>query len=110
MSDSKVETEVPASELSALVGADHFSPATAADAVDGIRPQWIAEPGNDDELARVLRCANSLGVHVVPRGHGTKLEWGNLPRHAELVLSTLRLNRVVEHAWADMTATVEASR
>ncbi|MBZ5552323.1 MAG: FAD-binding oxidoreductase [Acidobacteriia bacterium] len=108
MSDSKVETEVPASELSALVGADHFSPATAADAVDGIRPQWIAEPGNDDELARVLRCANSLGVHVVPRGHGTKLEWGNLPRHAELVLSTLRLNRVVEHAWADMTATVEA--
>lgn len=108
MSNTKVQTEVPSAELSAIVGPDHLRPATPADAVDGIQLQWVAEPGSDEELARVLRCANSAGVHVVPRGHGTKLEWGNLPRQAELLVSTLRLNRVVEHAWADMTATVEA--
>ncbi|MBZ5534782.1 MAG: FAD-binding oxidoreductase [Acidobacteriia bacterium] len=108
MNNSRVQTEVPTAELGAIVGADHLRPATSADAVDGIQPQWIVEPGSEEELARVLQWANSLGIHVVPRGQGTKLEWGNLPRHAELVLSTLRLNRVVEHAWGDMTATVEA--
>jgi glycolate oxidase FAD binding subunit len=108
VSNSRVQTEIPAAELGAIVGAEHLRPATPADAIDGIQPQWIVEPGSEDELARVLQWANSHGVHVVPRGHGTKLEWGNLPRQAELVLSTLRLNRVVEHAWGDMTATVEA--
>ena len=41
------------------------------------------------------------------------MDWGNLVRDieggsGELILSTRRLNRVVEHAWGDMTATVEA--
>jgi glycolate oxidase FAD binding subunit len=45
---------------------------------------------------------------VIPRGGGTKLEWGRPPRRADFVLSTARLDRVLEHAWADMTATVEA--
>jgi glycolate oxidase FAD binding subunit len=108
VSNSRVQTEEPAAELRAIVGLDHLHSATPADAVDGIQPQWIAEPGSEEELARVLRLANSVGLHVVPRGRGTKMDWGNLPRHADLVLSTLRLNRIVEHAWGDMTATVEA--
>ena len=41
------------------------------------------------------------------------MDWGNPPRGGEiqngaLILSTRRLNRVVEHAWGDMTATAEA--
>src|SRR5207245_1417934 len=53
-------------------------------------------------------CANRTGLAVIPRGGGTKLDWGNPPRHADLVLSTARLGRVLEHAWGDMTATVQA--
>ena len=45
---------------------------------------------------------------MIPRGGGTKLGWGNPPMRADVVLSTARLNRVVEHAWADLTVTVEA--
>jgi glycolate oxidase FAD binding subunit len=45
---------------------------------------------------------------VIPRGGGTKMGWGNPPARAELVLSTARMNRVLEHAWADLTVTVEA--
>jgi len=45
---------------------------------------------------------------VIPRGGGTKLGWGNPPSRADIILSTARLNSVIEHAWADLTVTVEA--
>ncbi|HJY86719.1 MAG TPA: FAD-binding oxidoreductase [Candidatus Acidoferrales bacterium] len=100
--------EAPAAELAAIVGSGHLRPAEPADAIDGVAPQQVVEPGSAQELAQVLRSANDRGVAVVPRGGGTKLGWGNPPRRADLVLGTSRLNRVREHAWADMTATVEA--
>jgi glycolate oxidase FAD binding subunit len=56
----------------------------------------------------VLRAANEAGLAVIPRGGGTKLDWGHPPTRADLVLSIARLDTVLEHAWADMTATVEA--
>ncbi len=104
----KVRADAPRAELASIVGADHLRTATAPDAVDGVPAQIVVEPGSADELARVLRCANAAGLSVVPRGGGTKLGWGNPPQGADLVLSTARLDQVLEHAWADMTATVEA--
>ncbi len=95
-------------ELASIVGAEHLRPATPADAVDGVPAQMVIEPGSAEELAQVLRCANAAGIRVVPRGGGTKLGWGNPPQRVDLVLSTARLDRLLEHAWADMTATVEA--
>jgi len=61
-----------------------------------------------DDVATLLRDASRDGQAVIPSGGGTKLDWGRPPRRADLVLSTARLDRVLEHAWADMTATVEA--
>ncbi len=104
----KPRTEAPWAELASIVGADHLRTASAVDAVDGVAAQMVVEPGSADELALVLRCANDAGLSVVPRGGGTKLGWGNPPRGADLVLLTARLDQVLEHAWADMTATVEA--
>jgi glycolate oxidase FAD binding subunit len=45
---------------------------------------------------------------VIPRGGGTKLEWGNPPQRIDLIISMLGLNRVIEHTAGDMTVTVEA--
>jgi glycolate oxidase FAD binding subunit len=56
----------------------------------------------------MLASANEQGLAVIPRGGGTKMDWGNPPARADVLLSTARLNRVIEHAWGDMTATVEA--
>ncbi len=55
-----------------------------------------------------MKAANDAGLAVVPRGGGTKLAWGNPPRRADVILSTARLNAVVEHAHSDLTVTVEA--
>ena len=79
-----------------------------SDVVDGAQPQIVIEPGSVDEVARALRSAALAGLLLAPRGGGTKMEWGNAPQGVDLILSTRRLNRVLEHAWADMTATVEA--
>jgi len=68
----------------------------------------IIQPGTAQEVASALAEANAGGRLVAPRGGGSKTSWGNPGAHADIVLSTERLNRVVEHAWADMTATVEA--
>ena len=66
------------------------------------------EPRSEQEVAECLRLAHGEGTPVIPRGGGTKSGWGNPPLHAGIMLSTARLNRVIEHAWADLTVTVEA--
>jgi glycolate oxidase FAD binding subunit len=68
----------------------------------------LVEPGTAQELAAALAEANASGRLVRPQGGGTKLNWGNPGTPADMILSTTRLNRVVEHVWADMTVTVEA--
>jgi len=68
----------------------------------------IVEPQSGEEAAEILRCANEDGAAVIPRGGGTKSDWGNPPARTDVMLSTARLNRVIEHAWADLTVTVEA--
>src|SRR4029077_18699944 len=78
------------------------------DFVCGVRSQFVAEPENEEQLAALLSCANEAGVGVVPRGRGSKLDWGNPPKRADVILSTARLNRVLEHAWADLTVTAQS--
>lgn len=92
----------------AVLAASQFRPATPADAISGVQPQLVLEPSREQELAAALRLANETKLVVVPRGGGTKLGWGNPPMRADLILSSARLNRVIEHAWADLTVTVEA--
>src|SRR5215471_1769840 len=95
-------------ELQAIVGAQNLRPAIAGDAICGVAPRWVVEPGNEQQVAAVLAAANSASIGVIPRGGGSKLDWGNPPKRADLVLSMDRLNRIIEHAWADLTVTVEA--
>ncbi|MGA7448854.1 MAG: FAD-binding oxidoreductase, partial [Terriglobales bacterium] len=96
------------SDLRALVGEEHFRASMMEDAVDDVLPHMVIEPGNAAEVAGALKVAMGAGLKVIPRGGATKMGWGNPPRGGELVLSTRRLDRVVEHAWGDMTATAEA--
>jgi len=96
------------SSFRATLGAEQIHIATAADAILGVQPQLALEPANEHQLADALRFANIAGLSAIPRGGGTKLGWGNPPSRADVVISTTRLNRVLEHAWADLTVTVEA--
>ncbi len=93
-------------ELSAIVGAEHVR--DCGERVDGVAVSKLVEPGTAEELAAVLKKATAAGLALIPRGGGTKMEWGNPPRRSDAILSIARLNQIEEHAWADMTATVAA--
>src|SRR5215472_9710093 len=73
--------------------------------IDDLR---VVEPESEPAVSEALRCADRDGLAVIPRGGGTKQDWGNPPKRADLILSTARLNRIIEHAWADLTVTAEA--
>jgi glycolate oxidase FAD binding subunit len=64
-------------------------------------------PANTEEVAAVLRYANTNGISVAPWGGGTKQSWGN-SINPSLILHTHRLNTVREHTWQDMTCIVQA--
>ncbi len=83
-------------------------PASEMDAVAGVQPQVVVEPGSEEEVAAVLAYASREGLKVLPRGGGTQLTLGFAPTGGDIVLSTARLNQLVEHAPHDMTATAQA--
>jgi glycolate oxidase FAD binding subunit len=95
-------------KIIAIVGNENVHAATAADAVAGVQPKLVIEPGTESELAEVLRLSNDAGLLVITRGGGTKLGWGNPPARVDLIFSTARMSEIIEHAWADLTVSVEA--
>lgn len=98
----------PWGKLRTIGSPSQWRDASPEDNVAGVQPTTVFEPINEVELATALCYADSAGLSVIPRGSGSKLGWGNPPIRADLVLSTARLNRVIEHASADLTVSVEA--
>jgi glycolate oxidase FAD binding subunit len=95
-------------EFRAILAPDSIRAAKPVDAVCGIQPRLVLEPSSEQQLAAVLSVANEASVAVIPRGGGTKLSWGNPPTRADVILSTSRLDKIIEHPWADLTVSVEA--
>lgn len=67
----------------------------------------LASPGDAGEIAEVLRFAQGNELAVMPTGGGTKLPWGN-PVKATIEMNLRRLSDLREHAWQDLTCTVQA--
>ena len=77
-------------------------------AVDGITPATVLFPQGPEQVSDILAFAHAENLAVIPWGAGTSIGLGNPPRRADLVISLARLNRVLEHEPADLTATVQA--
>jgi glycolate oxidase FAD binding subunit len=63
-------------------------------------------PATVEDVAVAMREA--AGVAVLPRGAGTKPDWGPPPRACDLILDLSGLDRIVDHAAGDMVVQVEA--
>lgn len=77
-------------------------------AVDGLAPRAVVSPGSAEEISKLLAYANTEKMAVVPRGNGTKMKTGGIPRKLDLVLSMLRINRITEHDVPNLSLSVEA--
>ena len=104
--------------LTDLVGADAVVPqahiaaelgATLAQVVvDHALPQAVVYPSSEAQLAAVMACAHQHQWRLLPCGSGRKLSWGGLADGVDLVISTARLNQIIDHAVGDMTLTAQA--
>lgn len=70
-------------------------------------PAAVAFPSTTAELSKVMALAAEEGWRSLPMGQGSKLSWGGLVQGIDLVVSTSRLDQIVEHAAGDFTITVE---
>jgi glycolate dehydrogenase FAD-binding subunit len=78
------------------------------ESIDGVVPRDTIEPASAEDVAATLQSAAKQRLSLVLRGGGTKMGWGRTPQSVDIVLSTKRLDAVVAHEHADLTATVQA--
>jgi glycolate oxidase FAD binding subunit len=99
---------LPTEELQNIVGAQNVREATADDTIEGVEPSLVVEPGTIEETSEVLKLASREELAVSPRGGGTKMGLGNPPRQVDLILSTLRMDGIIEHVPGDQIVRAQA--
>jgi glycolate oxidase subunit GlcD len=69
---------------------------------------WAAvRPQTEEQIAELLRFAQAEDIPVYPRARGTSRVGGAVPAHGGVVVSLLRMNRVLDVDEADFAAEVE---
>ncbi|MCE2704189.1 MAG: FAD-binding oxidoreductase [Bacteroidota bacterium] len=73
---------------------EHFS----HDETENLRflPEVVVKPRTPEEISAILKICNQHLIPVTPRGAGTGLSGGALPHLGGVLLSTERLNKILE--------------
>lgn len=73
-----------------------------------IYPHYLVFPNTKVSLSQLITFAHENKWRILPSGNGTKLGWGGLSENVDLVVSTAKLNQVIDYAQEDLTITVES--
>ena len=77
-------------------------------AIDGKKPKVVVTPATIDEVSRVVAYASQEHRAIVPRGNGSKMKMGGIPKKMDIVLSTRRLNRITDRDCENLTLSAES--
>lgn len=93
-----------------IVGEENIIRSSEADAyaIDGKIPKIVASPNDVESISKLLEFANKTGLSVIPRGGGTKMDLGGIPKTVDVILSLLNLDRIIEYAPDDLVVTAQA--
>ncbi|MBD2460483.1 FAD-binding oxidoreductase [Oscillatoria sp. FACHB-1407] len=107
-----------AHQLESIVGSgavqrwEEIEPTTQARFLSAVQPntqiECVVYPQTQEELAEVVGAADRDRQRLLICGSGSKLAWGGLASDVKLVVSTARLNRLIDHAVGDLTVTAES--
>lgn len=97
----------PSSAGTALYSHDRATAPTVPTAPSAPIGPAVAFPASAAEVQQLVRAASAHGVTVVPRGAGSGLSGGASASTAQLVISTERLDRIIEISPLDEVAVVE---
>jgi glycolate oxidase len=70
-------------------------------------PDVVVKPRTAEEVSMIMRMCNENNIPVTPRGAGTGLSGGALPHLGGLVLSTERMNSILEIDERNLLVTTE---
>ena len=70
-------------------------------------PDIVVLPKNPVEIAEIVKAARSYDVPIVARGSGTGLSGNAIPLEGGIVLSTSRMNQILEMDFRNRQAVVE---
>ena len=107
----KADADQLAKQLESELGVDAVSCKShelLCAAVDGKQPTTICSPKGAAELCAVLRLCGESDAAVTARGGGTAMRIGNSPMRIDVIIDVSRMNRLIEHDDANLTATVDA--
>ena len=102
-------------QLQAIVGEQHVLhsaadlAAYAYDATPLHRklPDVVVFPATTAEVKAILELASRENIPVIPRGSATNLSGGTIALNGGIMLTLVRMNRIIEIDAANLTATVE---
>lgn len=95
-------------QLENIVGAEAVSPWQPEKLFLDPLPSCIVYPQTPEQLAAVVTLAHQNQWRILPCGSGSKLHWGGIPKDINIVVSTARMNQLIDHASGDLTVTVQA--
>jgi len=70
-------------------------------------PGIVIKPRTTDEISAILKICNADGIPVTPRGAGTGLSGGALPQLGGVLLSTERMNSILDIDERNLQVTTE---
>lgn len=70
-------------------------------------PDLVIEVINKEEISAIMKFANEQNIPVIPRGAGTGLAGGATAKFGGIVLSVMRMNKILELDMANLSMTVE---
>ncbi|MBI4931737.1 MAG: FAD-binding protein [Bacteroidetes bacterium] len=70
-------------------------------------PEVVLKPNSAEQISEILKLCNKELIPLTPRGAGTGLSGGALPVFGGVILSTERLNKILEIDERNLQATAE---
>jgi glycolate oxidase FAD binding subunit len=96
-------------EIIEVIGKKNFKTDGIEDyAIDGKIPYAVAYPENIEQISKFFTIANREKIAIIPRGTGTKISIGNIPKKIDIVLSTTKINQIIEYEPSELMITVQA--
>ncbi|MEM6611014.1 MAG: FAD-binding oxidoreductase [Cyanobacteria bacterium P01_C01_bin.72] len=69
---------------------------------------YLIFPQTTTALAAIVKAAAQQQWRILICGNATKIDWGKITQDIQLIISTQKCDRLIEHAVGDLTVTVEA--
>jgi len=71
------------------------------------KPDFVVHPASTDEVAKILKIANTYHIPVTPWGGGSGSQGGALPVYGGIILDMKRMNKVLEIDSRTLSVTCE---